>query len=85
LTSDLCFPLGNSLASEIQTPGNYPEENIKHSKHGESLKSRIDKGQLQAPDPLPLKRALSFSYEKGAFGFKTGLKASYKRKNSCVN
>jgi hypothetical protein len=25
---------------KIQTPGNYPEESIKHSKHGESLKSR---------------------------------------------
>jgi hypothetical protein len=26
---------------KIQTPGNYPEESIKHSEHGESLKSRI--------------------------------------------
>jgi len=26
---------------EIQTPGNYPEENIKHTEHGESLESRI--------------------------------------------
>ena len=25
---------------KIQTPGNYPEENIKHTEHGESLKSR---------------------------------------------
>ena len=24
-----------------QTPGNYPEESIQHSEHGESLKSRI--------------------------------------------
>jgi hypothetical protein len=24
----------------IQTPGNYPEENIQHTEHGESLKSR---------------------------------------------
>jgi len=24
-----------------QTPGNYPEENLLHSVHGESLKSRI--------------------------------------------
>jgi hypothetical protein len=23
------------------TPGNYPEENIQHTEHGESLKSRI--------------------------------------------
>ena len=28
-------------AYKIQTPGNYPEENIKHTEHGESLKSRI--------------------------------------------
>jgi hypothetical protein len=26
---------------KIQTPGNYPEENIQHTEHGESLKSRI--------------------------------------------
>jgi hypothetical protein len=24
----------------IQTPGNYPEESVQHSEHGESLKSR---------------------------------------------
>jgi len=29
-------------AYKIQTPGNYPEENIQHTEHGESLKSRID-------------------------------------------
>jgi len=28
-------------AYKIQTPGNYPEESIQHSEHGESLKSRI--------------------------------------------
>ena len=28
-------------AYKIQTPGNYPEENIQHSEHGESLKSKI--------------------------------------------
>jgi len=28
-------------AYKIQTPGNYPEESIRHSEHGESLKSRI--------------------------------------------
>jgi len=27
-------------AYELQTPGNYPEESIQHSEHGESLKSR---------------------------------------------
>jgi hypothetical protein len=28
-------------AYKIQVPRNYPEENIQHSEHGESLKSRI--------------------------------------------
>jgi hypothetical protein len=28
-------------AYKIQTPGNYPEENIEHTEHCESLKSRI--------------------------------------------
>jgi len=28
-------------AYKLQTPGNYPEESIRHSEHGESLKSRI--------------------------------------------
>jgi hypothetical protein len=28
-------------AYKIQTPGNYPEENIQHTEHGESLKSRM--------------------------------------------
>ena len=28
-------------AYKIQTPGNYPEESIQHSEHGESLKSSI--------------------------------------------
>jgi len=26
---------------KIQTPGNYPEESIQHSEHGESLKSKM--------------------------------------------
>jgi hypothetical protein len=26
-------------AHKIQTPGNYPEENMQHTEHGESLKS----------------------------------------------
>jgi hypothetical protein len=30
-----------TLAHKIQTLGNYPEESIQHSEHGESLKSRI--------------------------------------------
>jgi hypothetical protein len=28
-------------AYKIQTPGNHPEENIQHTEHGESLKSKI--------------------------------------------
>jgi hypothetical protein len=27
-------------AYKIHTPGNYPEENVQHTEHGESLKSR---------------------------------------------
>jgi hypothetical protein len=29
-----------TLAYKIQTPGNFPEESIQHSAHGESLKLR---------------------------------------------
>jgi hypothetical protein len=32
-----CF---ETSAYKIQTPGNYPEENIQYPQHGESLKSR---------------------------------------------
>jgi len=28
-------------AYKIQPPGNYPEENVQHSEHSESLKTRI--------------------------------------------
>jgi hypothetical protein len=28
-------------AYKIQTPGNHPEENVQHTEHGESLKSKI--------------------------------------------
>jgi len=31
-----------NVAYKIQTPWNYPEENIQHTEHGESLKSRTD-------------------------------------------
>jgi hypothetical protein len=30
-----------NMAIKIQTAGNYPEESIQHSKHGETLKSRL--------------------------------------------
>ena len=33
-----CF---ETLAYKIRKPGNYAEENIQHSEHGESLKSRV--------------------------------------------
>jgi hypothetical protein len=33
-------------AYKIQTPGNYPEENIQHTEHGKSLKSRLIKCNL---------------------------------------
>ena len=32
-----CF---ETSAYKLQTPGNYPKENIQHTEHGESLKSR---------------------------------------------
>ena len=30
-------------AYKVQMPGNYPEESIQHSEHGESLKSKMSK------------------------------------------
>jgi hypothetical protein len=30
-------------AYKIQTPGNHPEENIQHTEHGESLKSKVER------------------------------------------
>jgi hypothetical protein len=30
-------------AYKIQTPGNHPEENIQHTEHGESLKSKVSR------------------------------------------
>jgi hypothetical protein len=36
-------------AYKIQTPGNYPEENIQHTEHGESLKSRTVPTCFNAP------------------------------------
>jgi len=35
-------------AHKIQTPGYYPEESIRHSEHGESLKRRITNVGLQS-------------------------------------
>jgi hypothetical protein len=48
-----CLPIkteqtecSETLAYEIQTPGNYPEEHIQHTEHGKSLKSRIFQVQI---------------------------------------
>jgi hypothetical protein len=47
-----CF---KTLAYKIQKPGNYPEENIQHTEHSESSKSRfffvsyIQQGSLKQP------------------------------------
>ena len=46
LHTRLPMKMGHTECSEtsaykIQTPGNYPEESIEHSEHGESLKSRM--------------------------------------------
>ena len=35
-------------AYKIQTPGNYPEENIQHTEQGESLKSR-NRAHIELP------------------------------------
>jgi len=42
-------------AYKLQTPGNYPEERLQHSEHGESLKSRrrthfMENMRLQRPE-----------------------------------
>jgi hypothetical protein len=41
-------------AIKIQTPGNYPEENIQLSQHGESLKSRIHPGMSTTCGFIPV-------------------------------
>jgi hypothetical protein len=49
-----CF---ETSAYKIKMPGNYPEENIQHTEHGESLKSSmIERCLLQTRN-----RALSYS------------------------
>jgi hypothetical protein len=62
-------------AYKIQTPGNHPEENIQHTEHGESLKSKDVFIHLvvcltTGPKPLPKRaihrvrsRASSFKWE----------------------
>ena len=46
--STVCLPMkieqtecSETWTYKLQTPGNYPEESIQHTEHGESLKSRI--------------------------------------------
>jgi len=43
-------------AYKIQTPGNYPKENIQHTEHAESLKSRIfySSPQHSQPGRMPI-------------------------------
>ena len=41
-----------TLAYKIHVPGNYPEESIQHSEHGESLNSRIYKVYIKMEDAL---------------------------------
>jgi hypothetical protein len=50
-------------AYKIQMPGNYPEENIQHLEHSESLKSRKLKF-------IKLKLSLVFSWENKAGNIK---------------
>jgi len=45
-------------AYRIQTPGNYPEESIQHSKHGEGWKSRILLTYLRTYALIPWIRVL---------------------------
>jgi len=51
---------------KIQTPGIYPEESIRHSEHGESLKSRISSSclsvRLSAWNNSPSSGDLMFKY-----------------------
>ena len=39
-------------AYKIQTPGNYPEESVQHSEHGESLKSRNHTSSATIATPI---------------------------------
>jgi hypothetical protein len=48
------------MASEFQTPGNYPEESIQHSEHDESLKSRSLRLLLVFPEHITLPQYLYF-------------------------
>jgi len=49
---------------KIQTPGNYPEESIEHSEHGDSLKSRIHVKNLNFAE---LNVNISSSAEGGSY------------------
>jgi hypothetical protein len=49
----------NAIAAyKIQTPGNYQDESIQHSQHGESLKSRIPSAMVRETDKLMLYREI---------------------------
>jgi hypothetical protein len=48
-------------AYNIQTPGNYPVENIQHTEHGESLKSGIIKTVYKTTDTAEINYVGTFS------------------------
>jgi len=50
-------------AYKIQALGNYPEENIQHTEHGESLKSKIFSSPLDRKREVPFyRRSLNYEY-----------------------
>ena len=49
-------------AYEIQTLGNYPEEGIQHSEHGESLKSRTFITAIKATTPAVKTNIFNFIF-----------------------
>jgi len=49
-------------AYEIQMPGNYPEESMQHSEHGERLKSRIESEMLQSHYAAQNQKRVSCQY-----------------------
>jgi hypothetical protein len=50
---------------KIQTPGNYPEENIQHTEHGESLKSRMPICCLYWPTYTESPAVCQFQWPRG--------------------
>jgi len=71
-------------AYKIQTPGNYPEENIQHTEHGESMKSRKPKflfvkgnvKEVYSSNLQTLRKKQSTKFSKRLGLWKSGLSAS---------